>query len=100
MAENNEGSKLPIQEALNRVTTILDRPDFHLKRKQIEEYLNAIIEYARDSDEQRAAVEFKVLALNHVDSVSREDPAIVESNRVDALKALDRLQQAIMERSA
>ena len=42
---------LPIQEALNRVVAILDRPDFHLKRQQIEEHLDTIIEYARDSDE-------------------------------------------------
>ena len=63
---------LPIQEALNRVTTILDDPEFHLKRQQIEEHLDTIIEYARDSDELRQAVEIKVLALNHVDSVGRD----------------------------
>ena len=40
---------LPIQEALNRVVAILDRPDFHLKRQQIEEHLDTIIEYARDA---------------------------------------------------
>jgi hypothetical protein len=91
---------LPIQEALNRVVAILDLPDFHLKRQQIEEHLDTVIEYARDSNELGQAVEFKVLFLNHVDSVGRDYPADVEANRVAALKALEQLQCAIISRSA
>jgi hypothetical protein len=98
--DETKGSMLPIQEAFNRVTTILDSPDFHLKGRQVEEYLDTIIEYARDRDELREAVEFKVLALNHVDSVGREDPAVVEANRVEVLKAVQQLQCAIISRSA
>jgi hypothetical protein len=85
-----------IQEALNRASAILDSPDFHLKRKQIEEHLDMIIEHARDSDERGEAVEFKVLALKHVDSVGRaRNPAVVEANRVEALKAIQQFQCAI-----
>lgn len=78
---------LPIQGALDRVTAILDSRDFHLKRQEIEEHLDTIIEYARDGDERRTAAEFKVAALNHLCSVGRDAPEVVEANRVDALKA-------------
>src|SRR3977135_3280281 len=71
--DETKGSMLPIQETLNRVTEILDSPDVHLKSQQIEEHLDTIIEYARDNDELEEAVELKVLALNHIDSVGRED---------------------------
>lgn len=92
---------LPIQEALNRVTAMLDRPDdFQQKRQEIDEHLDTIIEYARDSDERRAAVEFKVMVLNHLCSIGRELPEGIEAHRVDALKSLERLQLAIDERSA
>jgi hypothetical protein len=100
LRHKGRGSMLPIQEALNRVVAILDLPDFHLKRQQIEEHLDTVIEYARDSNELGQAVEFKVLALNHVDSVGRDYPADVEANRVAALKALEQLQCAIISRSA
>jgi hypothetical protein len=98
--DETKGSMLPIQEALNRVTAILDSPDVHLKTQQIEEHLDTIIEYARDNDELEEAVELKVLALNHIDSVGREDPSVVEENRIAALEAVKQLQCAIISRSA
>ena len=88
---------LPIQEALNRVTILLDEPDFHLKRQEIGEHLDTIIEYARSAEERQAAYDFKAMVLNHVDSVERDLPDIVEMKRVRAFKALEHLQQVILE---
>jgi hypothetical protein len=90
---------LPIQTALDRVTALLDQPDFHLRAREIDEHLDTIVDHARNDEERRAAAEFKVMVLNHVYSAGRQPPEIIEANRVDALKALQRLQWLIHESS-
>ncbi|WP_242219427.1 hypothetical protein [Shinella zoogloeoides] len=74
------------EETFIRATTLLDDPNAPALRSEIASHLDTMIDYAADDDQRRIALQFKALALNHVDSIGRDRPDVTETKRIRALE--------------
>lgn len=74
------------EETYIRATTLLDAPDAPSLRSEIVSHLDTMIDYSADDDQRRIALNFKALALNHVDSIGRDSSEVTEAKRVRALE--------------
>lgn len=86
------------EETFIRATTLLDDPKAPELRDQIVSHLDTMIDYAADDDQRRTALNFKALALNHVDSRGSERPDITETKRVRALECARQVSLSIEAR--
>ncbi len=90
---------IPIEESFIRAITLLGGPKPTEQRAEIVPHLDTTIDYARDDTEERLAHSFKVMALNHLDSIGRDTSTIVEEKMELALIAAEELILAIVERN-